>query len=62
MAAPVRSSPAPLGNHIELDDYFKFCHVDIHSGGITIALAKLFINHYCASQWTPCPEKMRGKV
>ncbi|KNZ55823.1 uncharacterized protein VP01_2572g1 [Puccinia sorghi] len=43
-------SPAPSNNHIILDDYFCFSHVDQNSGGILTALDKLGITHHTQFQ------------
>ncbi|KNZ62751.1 uncharacterized protein VP01_1226g5 [Puccinia sorghi] len=43
-------SPAPSNNHINLDEYFGFAHVDQNSGGISTALAKLGVTHYTQFQ------------
>ncbi|KNZ52696.1 uncharacterized protein VP01_347g6 [Puccinia sorghi] len=47
--APILS-PAPSNNHINLDEYFCFAHVDQNSGGILTALAQLGITHYTQFQ------------
>ncbi|KNZ62901.1 uncharacterized protein VP01_1209g3 [Puccinia sorghi] len=44
------SSPASSDNHIDLDDYFCFAHVDQNSGEIMTTLDALGITHYTQFQ------------
>ncbi|KNZ52162.1 hypothetical protein VP01_366g7 [Puccinia sorghi] len=50
-AIPNRTlSPVPSDNHIDLEEYFLFSHMDMNEGGVVVALGKLGITHYLQFQ------------